>query len=235
MWRKLFLEISYNLANFRHFCCSHLFLFHLYYLPCSCRCKFWLLETFIHVLMCACFEMYYFIKSKHPSVYMHRDFSGADRSSLLAHVSIIIIICCWDVGLLADTVLFSVVGLICSLIAWTDRERSKLHLASPFHTGPVSTSFSRWSTLHICWNERRSDKAHAGCSNMTLSWKWPIINISTMLGSQLTTSSSLWMCIVQGEKLLAYMQMQEFVLYLVGFFTTFYMLYQRWFRKRHNT
>lgn len=45
------------------------------------------------------------------------------------------LLCSLDVGLLVDTVLFSVVELICSLIAWTDRERSKLHLAGPFQKG----------------------------------------------------------------------------------------------------
>lgn len=55
-------------------------------------------------------------------------------SSLLARVFLSSLYAA-DVGLFADTVLFSVVELICSLIAWTDRERSKLHLASPFDRG----------------------------------------------------------------------------------------------------
>lgn len=52
-----------------------------------------------------------------------------------ASVFIVIVTCSCDVGLLVNPELYSVVELICSLIAWTDRERSKLHLASPFHTG----------------------------------------------------------------------------------------------------
>lgn len=63
--------------------------------------------------------------------------------------------CRWDVGLLADTVLFSAVGANLFPNCLDRQGEVQAPFGQSISQRPVSTSFSRWSTLHICWNERR--------------------------------------------------------------------------------
>lgn len=75
---------------------------------------------------------------------------------------------------------------------------------------PVSPSFSRWSTLHICWNEQRL-RDQTRLTPVVVRWHCLEDDHSALQGHKVnwsvfdeskTNSANWWMCILRNEKLL---------------------------------